>query len=137
MKKQVLNNYPLQRNKPLYCGLFIKNNVMIRCICEKPIKIRCKYTSRKYWVYGYTKEYVLIKRVKSSNKYYKTFKLDIKYIILNSKKKCWEWKSIAKNTKVIYNQEHYSLIKLRNKRIKHKSYNDSLKKQDYITNQVT
>ena len=110
---------------------------MIRCICKEPIKIRCKYTSRKYWVYGYTKEYVLVKRVKSSNKYYKTFKLDIKYIILNSKRKSWEWKSIAKNTKIIYNQENYCLIKLRNKRIKHKSYNDSLKKQDYITNQIT
>ena len=84
------------------------------CICDKPVKIRCKYTSRKYWVFGYTKNYVYIKKKKSYNKYYKTYKLDIIYIV-NTGNIIFEY---IKNKKVIYNHDKYSITQLRRRKTK-------------------
>lgn len=52
-------------------------------VLKEPLQIEHLLNNDVYWCFGYTKEYLYVKKVKSTNKYFKVFKLYSVYAVID------------------------------------------------------
>ena len=105
-------------------------------ILDEPFQVEHLLNNDVYWCFGYTREYLYVKKVKSTNKHYKVFKLYSVYAVLDKHleskiKKSINWhKKNDKSIKLSQYYNHYNIKK--NIDRKYRYYLDWI--SDYIKN---
>jgi len=86
-------------------------------ILDEPFQVEHLLNNDVYWCFGYTRDYLYVKKVKSTNKHYKVFKLYSVYAVidkhLESKiKNSINWhKTHNKSIKLSKYYDHYNIMK--------------------------
>lgn len=86
-------------------------------VLKEPFQVEHLLNNDVYWCFGYTREYLYVKKVKSTSKHYKVFKLYSVYAVLDKylKKKIMKsinwYKTNNKPIKLSEYYDHYNIMK--------------------------